>query len=196
MEFGVKPCVINTLVCLSAQGRVADLGILPFLFFEMQPRDSLKRDVNLGPFTHKVDDGLPLRKVRVFSTLRCVPVLHNALACCCHDLQASFACMDNVLEHMREKVGASFLPYLRGGLQDENADVQVCTSPLQPWPLLSVCVFARSQMLSHQLLVKLCAWSEWSALLRADLDKLVLAVEVAFRTPAKVRSHTCFASSA
>lgn len=121
------------------EGSVAVLGILPVLYYEMQPRESLARDVNLGPFTHKVDDGLPLRK-------------------------AAFSCMDSVLEHMREKVGASFLPRLRGGLQDDNSDVQT---------------------LCHQLAVKVCGWPEWHGLVRADLDKIAIALEASFRPAAK-----------
>ena len=107
---------------------MADLGILPVLFYELQPRDSLKRDVNLGPFTHKVDDGLPLRKVRRSDAACCALRSLTRGVLVCASPQAAFSCMDSILEHMREKVGPSFLPRLRGGLQDENPDVQVLRS--------------------------------------------------------------------
>jgi hypothetical protein len=78
--------------------------------------------------------------------------------------QAAFSCIDSILEHLREKVGASFLPRLRGGLQDENPDVQ---------------------MLCHQLIIKLAGWPDWHPALRGDLDKIVLALDGAFRPVAK-----------
>ncbi len=159
------------------QRPVEEVGVLPYLYFEMQPRESLKRVVNLGPFSHNVDDGVPLRKVVLQLALRTLVHCFAARCPCEHDLiaarwcarvyQAAFACIDSILEHLRERVGLSFLPRLAGGLRDENADIQ---------------------MMCHQLVVKMCAWSVWQHHLLADLSQLVSSLEASLRPPAKVLS--------
>ncbi len=52
--------------------------MLPYLYYEMLPRAALKRTVPLGPFSHDVDDGIPLRKVRRC----CIVVLQLPAAPC------------------------------------------------------------------------------------------------------------------
>jgi len=43
-------------------------GVLPALYWETMVHADRKRAVQLGPFTHNIDDGLPLRKA-AFSCL-------------------------------------------------------------------------------------------------------------------------------
>lgn len=70
----------------------------------------LERVVDLGPFKHKVDDGLPLRK-------------------------AAYACVDTLLDVLPQQVDiALLLPHLQRGLRDQD-DIQ---------------------LLSHQILIKIC----------------------------------------
>ncbi len=81
-------------------GEAGGLNVLSVLYYETVPRKELVREMDLGPFKHKVDDGLELRK-------------------------AAFACLDSVVARCPERVVASeFLPKLRAGLTD-HADVQV-----------------------------------------------------------------------
>lgn len=40
--------------------------LLPAVFGDTQIKSELIREVQMGPFKHKVDDGLELRKVRYF----------------------------------------------------------------------------------------------------------------------------------
>jgi len=76
-----------------------DTEVLPVLYEVLNLK--LERKVDLGPFKHVVDDGLPLRK-------------------------AAFACMDTLLDTLPDRVDIpSFLPYLCAGMQDKEGDVQI-----------------------------------------------------------------------
>ena len=175
-----------------------EVGVLPYLYFEMQPRESLKRVVNLGPFSHNVDDGVPLRKVRRVgcgSRVGRMPIAgcrSCAVVAGGSGVQAAFACIDSILEHLRERVGFSFLPRLAGGLRDDNADIQVpavlvrCVGPRARLCFHPAVARLCAQMMCHQLVVKLCGWSVWQHHLLADLPHLVSSLETALRPPAKV----------
>ena len=80
-------------------------SVMPTLCEEMKVRDELKRKVNLGPFKHTVDDGLPLRK----SAVACVSSIIDNLP----DQMASILASD-----------AAFHEALGQGLKDVD-DVQM-----------------------------------------------------------------------
>jgi len=75
-----------------------DSLVIPVLHETIQLK--LERVVDLGPFKHKVDDGLPLRK-------------------------AAFSCMDTFFDTMPDRISVpDFIPYLASGLKDKD-DVQM-----------------------------------------------------------------------
>lgn len=85
----------------------ADLSTYMLALFSETPLDKdLIREVNLGPFKHKVDDGLELRK-------------------------AAFECMDllldtstgSLLEYYNDY--STFISHVQFGLKDENQDIQM-----------------------------------------------------------------------
>jgi cullin-associated NEDD8-dissociated protein 1 len=81
--------------------------ILPTLYAETIPSESYVRIVDLGPFKHKIDDGLPLRK----QTFQCLDILIDV-------------CFEMI--HFNE-----FILQIRNGLTDHD-DVQIlCYSILQ-----------------------------------------------------------------
>uniref|UniRef100_K3X436 TATA-binding protein interacting (TIP20) domain-containing protein n=1 Tax=Globisporangium ultimum (strain ATCC 200006 / CBS 805.95 / DAOM BR144) TaxID=431595 RepID=K3X436_GLOUD len=101
--------------------------ILPALLAATEVK--LERTVDLGPFKHKVDDGLPIRK-------------------------AAYSCVDTLIETLPQQVDiASFFPHLQQGLRDQD-DIQ---------------------MLSHQILVKICHVQPGSVV--GALDLLVEPLE-------------------
>lgn len=68
-------------------------GLLPALYQQTQLDPSLIRTVELGPFQHKVDDGLELRK-------------------------ATFECLDVLLENASDRLQMpEFIKHLKDGLQ-------------------------------------------------------------------------------
>merc|ERR1712176_1091567 len=77
--------------------------ILPIIYSATITDQSLIREVDLGPFKHKVDDGLPLRK-------------------------AAFSCLDSLLDSTPHKIDLfEFIKFLRNGLVDESPDIQMLT---------------------------------------------------------------------
>ncbi|KAL3668246.1 hypothetical protein V7S43_006341 [Phytophthora oleae] len=89
----------------------------------------LERVVDLGPFKHKVDDGLPLRK-------------------------AAYSCVDTLIQVLPQQLDISlFLDQLKRGLGDQD-DIQ---------------------MLSHQILIKICYVQPGSIV--GALDSLVEPLE-------------------
>jgi cullin-associated NEDD8-dissociated protein 1 len=80
----------------------------------------LVRVIDLGPFKHKVDDGLPLRK-------------------------AAYACMDSILTELRPYVDVSeFIPKVCEGLKDSNTDVKMLCHQL----LIKLCRVAPADVYS------------------------------------------------
>jgi hypothetical protein len=78
-------------------------GVLACLYSELLPRAELQRTVDLGPFKHSYDEGLPLRK-------------------------AAFAALDAVISSHETAlhVGAELVPLLCSGLRDAE-DVKILT---------------------------------------------------------------------
>jgi len=69
-------------------------SILPHLYGETKPKPELIREVDLGPFKHKVDDGLEIRK-------------------------AAFECMYTLIETTLDRLDiATFITHLVDGLKD------------------------------------------------------------------------------
>ncbi len=83
-------------------------NILPMLYNEMVYKEELRRVVDLGPFKHKVDDGLPLRK-------------------------AAFTCMLTFLDNISERISVNdFMQYLIMGFSDNETDVQMLCHQILP----------------------------------------------------------------
>jgi len=79
--------------------------ILPIIYNGTVTDESLIREVDLGPFKHRVDDGLPLRK-------------------------AAFLCLDSLLDSIATPHKYDlyeFIKYLKNGLTDESPDIQMLT---------------------------------------------------------------------
>ncbi|DBB08467.1 hypothetical protein WJX82_000009 [Trebouxia sp. C0006] len=69
-------------------------SVLPLLYQQTTLNPALVREVDLGPFKHKIDDGLELRK-------------------------AAFECMDVLLERCKDRINMpEFITHLEQGLQD------------------------------------------------------------------------------
>ena len=80
----------------------------------------LVRVIDLGPFKHKVDDGLPLRK-------------------------AAFSCMDSILDELRLFVDVkSFVPVVIEGIGDSNVDVKMLCHQL----IAKLCRVASTDIMS------------------------------------------------
>jgi len=76
-------------------------NILPIIYNATITNKDLIREVDLGPFTHKVDDGLPLRK-------------------------AAFQCLDTLLESVSHSLDLlEFLKFLANGIKDESPDINM-----------------------------------------------------------------------
>jgi len=76
--------------------------ILPVLYIEIEPNEKHIRILDLGPFKHKVDDGLPLRK-------------------------AAFQCLETLLDVAPHRLDLSeFIKKIQIGLVDHD-DIQIVT---------------------------------------------------------------------
>lgn len=77
--------------------------ILPNLYAECVFDKDLVRTIQLGPFKHKIDDGLELRK-------------------------SSFECMETVLDQFKSRIDPNkFIAQIPNGLGDENSDIKILT---------------------------------------------------------------------
>lgn len=77
--------------------------ILPNLYAECVFDKSLVREIQLGPFKHKIDDGLELRK-------------------------SAFECLDTILDQFKSRIDPNkFIAQIPHGLSDENPDIKILT---------------------------------------------------------------------
>jgi len=77
--------------------------ILPNLYAECVFDESLVRTIQLGPFKHKIDDGLELRK-------------------------SAFECLDTILDQFKSRIDPNkFIAQIPNGLDDENNDIKILT---------------------------------------------------------------------
>lgn len=95
---------MNTMLRVNSRLIVSELErLLPILYAATVTNQALIREVDLGPFKHRVDDGLPLRK-------------------------AAFTCMDSLLDSTPHKIDLfEFIKFLKNGLVDESPDIQMLT---------------------------------------------------------------------
>ena len=95
---------INTILRVNSGLIILELDIiLPIIYSGTITNESLIREVDLGPFKHRVDDGLPLRK-------------------------ACFQCLETLLDCTPHKIDLfEFIKYLKNGLCDESPDIQMLT---------------------------------------------------------------------
>eukprot|EP00798_Chlamydomonas_sp_ICE-L_P008748 gene8748-33609_t len=96
----VRRAAVVSLSALAYQKQVLVVGqmsqLLPMLYAQTVIREDMIRTVDLGPFKHKIDDGLELRK-------------------------AAFECLDILLESCRSAVtvdAGAFVQHLESGLKD------------------------------------------------------------------------------
>ena len=93
--------------------------ILPKLYDQTEKRQELIRVLDFGPFKHRIDDGIELRK-------------------------ATFECMTLLLDVALPRVNIQeFLPHLQRGLADEN-DIKLLCYPM----LIKLCSVAEGEVLS------------------------------------------------
>jgi cullin-associated NEDD8-dissociated protein 1 len=77
--------------------------ILPNLYQETVFEESLIRIIHYGPFKHRIDDGLELRK-------------------------SAFECLDSMLDQFKSRIDPNkFIAQLPNGLSDENDDIKMLT---------------------------------------------------------------------
>lgn len=96
-------------------------GILPSLYGQCETKEELIREIDLGPFKQRIDDGLPVR-------------------------QAAYSCLDVLLQTLPERLDPNaFLAKIKEGLQDDH-DVRLlchmillrmCSLPSFRQPLLA-----------------------------------------------------------
>merc|ERR1711902_280188 len=97
---------INSILRVNARLIIASVdSVVPIIYASCVTNKALIREVDLGPFKHRADDGLPLRK-------------------------AAFSCLESLLESTAviNKLDLfEFVKYLRNGLVDESPDIQMLT---------------------------------------------------------------------
>merc|ERR1712029_494365 len=95
---------INSILRVNARLIIGSVDtVVPIIYASCVTNQSLIREVDLGPFKHRVDDGLPLRK-------------------------AAFSCLDSLLDSTPHKIDLfEFVKYLKNGLVDESPDIQMLT---------------------------------------------------------------------
>ncbi len=96
------------------------LSILPRLYIETQVKPELIRTVQMGPWTHKVDDGLETRKT-AYETLYTL-VRHTCYQVCHLFLMPPHTQLDTCLAKLELH---EFLGYVLAGLQDDSDEVKV-----------------------------------------------------------------------
>ncbi|ETO22841.1 hypothetical protein RFI_14352 [Reticulomyxa filosa] len=106
-DLGVKRSAfltINTILHINHTLIYASFdSIVPIIYKATITDPSLIKEVDLGPFKHRVDDGLPLRK-------------------------AAFQCMDTLLDNTASKIElGDFIAHLKNGATDESFDIQMLT---------------------------------------------------------------------
>jgi len=97
---------INSILRVNARLIIGSVeSVVPIIYASCVTNKALIREVDLGPFKHRVDDGLPLRK-------------------------AAFSCLESLLDSTAviNKLDLfEFVKYLRNGLVDESPDIQMLT---------------------------------------------------------------------
>jgi len=106
-DLGVKRSAfltINTILHINHTLIYASFDtVIPIIYKATVTDQSLIKEVDLGPFKHRVDDGLPLRK-------------------------SAYQCMDTLLDSAASKIDLNdFIIHLRNGATDESPDIQMLT---------------------------------------------------------------------